>query len=195
VLASGLFWTLPLDDDALHLSDDGRRAVLDVEDIQVIENYVLFGTNSTPATLNFHIEWQAAGPFVDRGKDATVAPTDPAAFLARFAVARSTAKFEVSEFGFSFRSDPGVSTDRGLRRWAASATASFCSEPRSPPRAAMTNRNLWAAINRRSCCSSRRRDYLRYDVLQRGAPVPSSVSQRSKSSSLVSTGAPEQTRA
>lgn len=114
VLASGLFWTLPLDDNTLHLSDDGRRAVLDVEDIQVIESYRLFGPNTTPATLSFHIEWQATGPFVARGKDATVAPTDPAAFLARFAVARSTAEFEVSELGFSFSSDPGVSTDQGF---------------------------------------------------------------------------------
>jgi hypothetical protein len=114
VLASGLFWTLPLDDNALHVSDDRRRSVLDVDDIQVIESYRLFGPNTTPATLSFHIEWQATGPFVERGKDATVAPTDPAAFLARFAVARSTAEFEVSEFGFSFRSDPGVSTDQGF---------------------------------------------------------------------------------
>jgi hypothetical protein len=114
VLASGLFWTLPLDDDALQVSDDGRRAVLDVEDLEVIESYRLFGPNTTPATLSFHIEWQATGPFVKRGKDATVAPTDPAAFLARFAVASSTAEFEVSEFGFSFRSDPGLSTDQGF---------------------------------------------------------------------------------
>jgi len=114
VLASGLFWTLPLDDDALDLSDGGRRAVLDVEDIQIIESYRLFAPTTTPATLSFHIEWQATGPFVNRGLDATVAPTDPAAFLARFAVARSIAEFEVSEFGFSFRSDPGVSTDRGF---------------------------------------------------------------------------------
>ena len=114
VLASGLFWTLPLDDDALQVSDDRRRAVLDVKDIQVIENYQLFAPNSTPAALSFHIEWRATGSFVDRGKDATVAPTDPAAFLGRFAVAGSTAEFEVSEFGFSFRSDPGVSTDQGF---------------------------------------------------------------------------------
>lgn len=114
VLASGLFWTLPLDDDALRVSHDGRRAVVDVEDLQAIENYVLFGPNSTPATLSFRIEWRATGPFVDRGKHATVAPTDPAAFLARFAVATSTAEFEVSEFGFSLTSNPGVSTDRGF---------------------------------------------------------------------------------
>jgi hypothetical protein len=114
VLASGLFWTLPLDDDALDVSDDGRRVVLDVEGIQVIESYQLFAPTTTAATLSFHIEWQATGPFVERGKDATVAPTDPAAFLARFAVARSTAEFELSEFGFSFRSNPGVNADQGF---------------------------------------------------------------------------------
>jgi hypothetical protein len=125
VLASGLFWTLPLDDNALQVSDDGRRAVLDVEDIQVIESYRLFGPNTTPATLSFHIDWEATGPFVDRGKDATVAPTDPAAFLARFAVARSTAEFEVSEFGFSFSSDPGVSTDRGFAEMGRERNGAF----------------------------------------------------------------------
>ena len=114
MLASGLFWTLPLDNDALDVSHDGRQAVLDVEDIQAIESYRIFGPNTTPAKLSFHIGWRATGPFFDRGKDATVAPTDPAAFLARFAVARSTAEFEVSEFGFSFKSNPGVSTDQGF---------------------------------------------------------------------------------
>lgn len=127
VLASGLFWTLPLQDDALHVSDDGRRAVLDVEDIQVIENYRVFGPNSTPAALSFHIEWQATDPFVDRGKDGMVPPTDPAAFLARFAVARSTAEFEVSEFGFSFRSDPGVSTDQGFAEMGRERNGFFLS--------------------------------------------------------------------
>ena len=114
VLPSGLFWTLPLDDDALHVSHHGRRAVLDVEDLPVIESFRIFGPNTTPATLSFHIEWVATGPFVDRGKGATVPPTDPAAFLGRFAVARSTAEFEMSEFGFSFKSNPDVSTDRGF---------------------------------------------------------------------------------
>jgi hypothetical protein len=47
---------------------------------------------------------------VQRGKGATVAADDPAAFLGRFAVAESTAKFAGAEFGFSFWSNPGVST-------------------------------------------------------------------------------------
>jgi hypothetical protein len=114
ILASGLFWTLPVDDDALRISHDGRRLVLDAEDIGVIDSFQFFGANSTPATLSMHVEWRATGPFMDRGKGNGVPPTDPAAFSARFAVARSTAAFTGSEFGFSFRSNPGVSTDRGF---------------------------------------------------------------------------------
>ena len=113
ILASGLFWTLPVDNNALRVSHDGRRAVLDVKDIDVIDSFTFGSGIGTPATLNFHIEWRATGPFVDRGKDNTVPATDPAAFLGRIAVARSTAHFEASEFGFTFGSDPGVSTDRG----------------------------------------------------------------------------------
>jgi hypothetical protein len=113
ILASGLFWTLPLDSHALRVSHDGRTAILDVEDLQVIDSFTFGSGIGTPVTLSYHIEWQATGPFVDRGSDATVPPTDHAAFLARFAVARSTAQFEASELGFSFSSDPGVSSDRG----------------------------------------------------------------------------------
>lgn len=112
ILASGLFWTLPVDDD-LRISRDGRRAILDVEDLEVIDSFTFGSGIGTPASLSYRIEWQATGPFVDRGSDATVPPTDHAAFLARFAVARSTASFESSELAFSFRSNPDVSTDRG----------------------------------------------------------------------------------
>jgi hypothetical protein len=112
ILISGLFWTLPADDHALRISHDGRRAVLDLKDFQVIDSFQFLSPNQTPATLSLHVEWRATGPFVDRGKGNTVSPTDPAAFLGRFAAARSTAAITGSEFGFSFRSDPGVSTDR-----------------------------------------------------------------------------------
>ena len=88
--------------------------MLHVEDIQVIDSFHVFGPNNTPATMSIHIEWGATGPFVARGKGSAVTPTDPAAFDARFAVARSTAQFEGAEFGFSFTSNPGVSTDHGF---------------------------------------------------------------------------------
>ena len=112
LLASGLFWTLPVDDDELRFSRDGRRAALDVEEIEVIDSFTFGSGTGTPATVSLHVEWAATAPPVNRGKGGTVAPTDPAAFLARFAVAESTATFTGSEFGFSFRSDPGVSTAR-----------------------------------------------------------------------------------
>jgi hypothetical protein len=125
ILASGLFWTLPLDDDALWVSRDGRNAVLDVEGLDVIDSFQ-FGTGiGTPATLSYHIEWRATGPFVDRGKGTAVPPTDPAAFLARFAVARSTAEFEASELGFSFRSNHDVSSDRGYAQMGRERNGAF----------------------------------------------------------------------
>jgi hypothetical protein len=46
------------------------------------------------------------------GRRATL-EADPAAFLGRIAPARSTGWFSGSHVGFSFRSNPGVSTDRG----------------------------------------------------------------------------------
>ena len=73
------------------------------------------GPTGTPATVGLHVRWDATAPAVERGKGSSVAATDPAAFLGRFAVARSTATFTGSEFGFSFRTNADVSTDRG---WA-----------------------------------------------------------------------------
>jgi hypothetical protein len=114
VLTSGLFWTLPLDDDAIQVSHDGRRAVMLAEGVQVIDSFQFGSALATPATVDVHIEWRATEPAVARGSGTAVAPTDPAAFLGRFAVADATATLSGSEFGFSFRSDPGVTTDRGF---------------------------------------------------------------------------------
>jgi hypothetical protein len=108
VLASGLFWTLPA--DGLRFSDDGRRAVLHIEDVGVIDSFQFLSGTGTPATVSVDVEWTATGPQVQRGEGAAVPSTDAAAFLGRFAVAESTARFAGAEFGFSFRSNPGVST-------------------------------------------------------------------------------------
>jgi hypothetical protein len=111
-LASGLFWTLPVADDELRFSRDGRHAALDVEQLQVIDNFTFGGPNGTPATVSLHLHWAATGATFARGKGDTVPPTDPAAFVGRFAVARSTAVIESSEFGFSFRTNGEATTDR-----------------------------------------------------------------------------------
>jgi hypothetical protein len=110
ILASGLFWTLPVDDGSLRVSDDDREAVLQLKDIQVIDSFQFLSGTGTPVSVSMRVEWHATGPPVERGRGTDVPPTDPAAFLGRFAVAKSTAMFTGEEFGFSFRSDPGVST-------------------------------------------------------------------------------------
>jgi hypothetical protein len=112
ILKSGLFWTLPLEDDGLWISRSGRRAVLRAEDVAVIDSFEFGGQLATPGRVSFRVEWRATAPLVPRGRGRDVAPDDPAAFLGDIAVATSTASFTGSEFGFSFRSDPGVSTDR-----------------------------------------------------------------------------------
>jgi hypothetical protein len=105
ILTSGLFWTLPVGDDQLRFSRDGRFAALDVEQVGVIDNFAFAGPAATPATVSLHLRWAATGPSVARGQGTGVSATDPAAFLGRFAVARSTAAIEGAEFGFSFTSD------------------------------------------------------------------------------------------
>jgi hypothetical protein len=114
ILANDLFWVVPLDDDAIRVSRDGRRLVLRARDVPVIDSFQFFGPKQIPASVSFEVEWRATAPFVERGSGTEVPPTDPAAFLGRLAVARSTGKFSGSGFGFGFRSDPGVSSDRGF---------------------------------------------------------------------------------
>jgi hypothetical protein len=113
LLASGLFWTVPLDDDGIRISRDARRLVMQARDVPVIDSFTFGSMNQTPGLMSFRLEWRATGPAQSRGKGNMVAPDHEGAFLGEIAVARSTAWFEGAEFGFSFSSDPGVSTDRG----------------------------------------------------------------------------------
>jgi hypothetical protein len=89
-------------DDALWISRNGRRAILEVDDLAVLDSFQFFGPNQTPASISCRVEWRASDGFVARGKGNTVPPTDPAAFLGDIARARSTGFFEGSEFGFAF---------------------------------------------------------------------------------------------
>lgn len=125
ILASGLFWVVPLDKRAVRVSRDARRAVLRARDVPVIDSFQFLGQNQIPASVSFHVEWRATDEFVERGSGTDVPPTDPAAFQARFAVATSIASFEGSEFGFGFRSDPGASSDRGFAEMGRERNGAF----------------------------------------------------------------------
>jgi hypothetical protein len=114
ILPSGLFWTVEVDDDAFRISRDGRRAKLRAEDAPVVDSFTFGGRNVIPATVSLRVRWDATESPVSRGSGGAVAPTDPAAFLGRFARATSTGTFSGAELGFSFRSDGRATTDRGF---------------------------------------------------------------------------------
>ena len=93
---------MELPDDAFKVSHDGRRATLEAKDVCVLDSFQFGGPVTVPASVNFKIRWEATGRFERRGSGSDVPATDPAAFLGRFADARSTATFSGSEVGFSF---------------------------------------------------------------------------------------------
>ena len=111
--ASGLFWTVELPPESFSANNGQRQARLILRNLPLIDTFQFLGPNSTPAVLDMTIEWQALESPVSLGSGNTVPPTDPAAFLGSFAEARSTAQISGRELGFSFKSNPGVSSDLG----------------------------------------------------------------------------------
>ena len=111
---SGLFWTVPLPDHTFTSWGDGRHVILKAKDVPVIDTFQFGGPFMAPATVSFDIRWDALGPTLPYGAGAAVAPTDPAAFLGQFALAGSTGTFSGTQLGFRFRSDGGVSSERGF---------------------------------------------------------------------------------
>jgi hypothetical protein len=124
ILASGFFWTVPARNRDLRVSRDGRRAVLEMRDVPVVDSFQFFGPNQVPATVSFRIGWRANGQSEQRGSGATVPPEDAAAFLGDIAAARSTARCSGEEWGFSFSSDL-AGTDRGYAQIGRSRNGVF----------------------------------------------------------------------
>src|SRR5207248_2557621 len=90
-----------------------RRAVLEVHGLPVIDTFVFFVPDDTPATVDLRVEWRATGPAVPRGSGSAVAPTDPAAWLGEIAPAVSTLTCSGAEIGFEFESRDGSSAPLG----------------------------------------------------------------------------------
>jgi hypothetical protein len=97
-----------------------------VDDLGVIDSFQFFGSNMTPASVSFRIEWQASGPFAPRGRGTEVPPTEPAAFLGEFATAVSSGFFEGEEFGFAFEAS-GSSDPRGYAQMGRERNGVFLS--------------------------------------------------------------------
>jgi hypothetical protein len=124
---SGLFWTVELPRESFSVSRRERQARLKVRDLAMIDTFQLFGPRDTPAVLDITMEWNALDDPVNLGSGNTVPPTDSAAFLGSFARARSTAHFSARQLGFSFRSDPGVSSDLGYAEIGRESNGVFLS--------------------------------------------------------------------
>jgi len=124
ILASGFFWTVPARERDLRVSRDGRRAVLEMHDVPVVDSFQFFGPNQVPATVSFRSEWRATGRFEQRGSGATVPAEDLAAFLGDIAPARSTVRCSGEEWGFSFSSDL-AGTDGGSAQLGRSRNGVF----------------------------------------------------------------------
>jgi hypothetical protein len=101
------------------------RGRLRARDVPVNESFQFAGPNVFPATVDFEVRWNAVGPFEDLGKGTEVDPTDPAAFLGRFAPARAIGHFSGSELGFRFESNPGASSDQGYAQIGTERNGSF----------------------------------------------------------------------
>ena len=124
ILASGLFWTVPAEDRDLQVSRSGRRAVLEMHDVPVLDSFQFFGPNQIPASISLRVEWRASGPFARRGSGTQVPETHMAAFLAEIAPARSTAWYAGEEWGFEFRSER-ADTDRGYAQMGRTRNGAF----------------------------------------------------------------------
>lgn len=120
ILPSGLFWTVDVGRSAIDFSMNGRRAVLHVQNLPVIDTFQFFGPSDTPALVEFRAEWRATGPAVQVGLGTQVPPADPRAFLGEIARAESIVAFAAEEIGFESvghgSSSPGGYAQIGTER-------------------------------------------------------------------------------
>jgi hypothetical protein len=122
---NGLFWTVALPREAFTTGRRGRRARLHLERIPVIDSFVFAGANSTPATVDISVCWEATGPAAELGSGGSVPPTDPAAFLGTFRAARATATFAGIELGLGFRTRGVATSDLGFAELGFERNGSF----------------------------------------------------------------------
>jgi hypothetical protein len=57
-----LFWIVELPEDAIHVSNNGRRASVRAEGVPVLDSFHFGGPTTIPATVTYSIEWEATGP-------------------------------------------------------------------------------------------------------------------------------------
>lgn len=108
---NGLFWTTQIPDNAFIYNEKNGTATLRLNLYPLVETYQVFGPLANPGLVNIRLHWKATGEAVERGKGASVDPTDPASFLGLFRDARCTGRVEGYRPGLTFGSNRLVSDD------------------------------------------------------------------------------------
>jgi len=99
----GLYWVVPVPDGGVTFSNDGRSAILQMKQIEIIDQpkWPQFKAEAIPAIMDLRIVWKAT--------DEKISYNDP---QKQFrvdgfkATAQLEASVEVPSIGFSWKSDP-----------------------------------------------------------------------------------------
>ena len=91
---------MPIPDESIAMSDNGRRLDVDVREVAVIDATPA----EIPATVSFQMTWRGTGQARQLGRGSAVPPTDAAAFLGRLSRARIRGAFSGGAAGFTFQS-------------------------------------------------------------------------------------------
>ncbi len=108
IAPSGLFWTVPIPDDALTVH--GNTATLHLEDFAVVDSRTFLNPVELPATVNLDVTWVASGT-ATRFRPGSADPTDPTNFSGQFQAAVATGSFSGSTpaLAFSFHGENATS--------------------------------------------------------------------------------------
>ena len=122
---NGLFWTIPVPDDALTVSKNLKTAHLHLEDVAIVDSFVFLGEDSVPATVSLDVTFTGSGPR-HHYKPGSDDPTDPTFFDGKFRDAVATGTFSGSNSdGFSFTSDPGATSEGVFGEIGTESNGSF----------------------------------------------------------------------
>lgn len=102
IAPSGLYWVTVIPDGALTVSADGRRATLEIKDLELIEQakWPAHDAPAVAARMSYRVEWEATT------EPATYDdPTKQFKFTGWRATVRMEASVDIPSTGFSWKSD------------------------------------------------------------------------------------------
>ncbi|GAC1357502.1 MAG: hypothetical protein NVS4B11_35200 [Ktedonobacteraceae bacterium] len=107
IASNGLFWTVPMPEDALHLSEDGLVASVHLRDFPVQDQPNFPNTQPTyPARISMDLTWQAVGRQMGIND-----PMNHYRLQFHKANAQVALRVTVPEVGFTFTSAPAKTSE------------------------------------------------------------------------------------